>query len=217
VTGSDLLHLQCHFGMDTISWARLGARVTGVDFEPNTIEAARALAAEVGVDARFVCSTVDDLPDALDGRFDIVFTSYGVLMWLPDLDRWAGVVAHFLRPGGRFHLVELHPVVGALSNDPEPRVQPWYFIGGPHRWEGDEDYADPTHRLEHPQYEWVHPVGDVVSALVRAGLVLESLREHPVAPETMRRYMVPSNDDPPSWRIPGDPIPLTYSVVARKP
>ena len=216
VTGLDLLHLQCHFGMDTISWARLGARVTGVDFEPNAIETARSLAAEVGVDAQFVCSTVDDLPDVLDRRFDIVFTSYGVLMWLPDLARWAAVVAEFLRPGGRFHLVEFHPVVGSLAVADEPVLQPSYFLDGPTRWDGDTDYAEPSHVLGHPSYEWRHRVGQVVNALMGAGLILESLREHPVIPEQIRAYMVRDANDDRYWRIPGDPIPLTYSVVARR-
>ena len=101
VTDRDLLHLQCHFGLDTISWARLGARVTGVDFESGAIETARRLANELGVAARFVCSTIDDLPNALDAEFDVLFASYGVLMWLPDLERWAELVAHFLRPPRR--------------------------------------------------------------------------------------------------------------------
>ncbi len=217
VTGLDLLHLQCHFGLDTISWARLGARATGVDFEPNSIETARVLAEEARVEAEFVCSTVDDLPDVLQAQFDIVLTSYGVLMWLPDLDRWATVVAHFLRPGGRFHLVEFHPMIDALAGGDELRLKPWYFIGGPHRWEGKEDYADRDHILEHPQYQWVHKVGDVVTALVGAGLVLQSLREFPVSAEPLRAFMVPDEDSDRYWRIPDDPVPLTYSVVARKP
>jgi SAM-dependent methyltransferase len=169
------------------------------------------------VEARFVCSTVDALPDVLDGQFDIVFTSYGVLMWLPDLARWAEVVAHFLRPGGRVHLVEFHPVIGALADSSQPELQPYYFLDGPLRWDHDTDYADPRHLLDHPSYEWVHPVGDVVTALVDARLMLESLREHPVAAEQMRPYMVRDPDDDRWWRIPGDPIPLTYSVRARKP
>jgi SAM-dependent methyltransferase len=191
--------------------------VTGVDFEPGAIEAARALADETGVEARFVCSTVDALAHALDGQFDVVFTSYGVLMWLPDLVPWADVVAHFLRPGGRFHLVEFHPVVGALADTPQPGLQPYYFLDGPLRWDRDTDYADRSHVLEHPSYEWVHPVGEVVNALVDAGLMLESLREHPVIPEQIRPYLVRDRDDERWWRIPGDPIPLTYSVRARKP
>jgi SAM-dependent methyltransferase len=216
VADRDLLHLQCHFGLDTISWARLGARVTGVDFEPGAIETARTLANELGVAARFVCSTIDDLPNALDAEFDLVFASYGVLMWLPDLDRWAQVVAQFLRPGAVFQLVEFHPVVGALG-DSEPTLQPYSFLDGPLRWEHDTDYADPSHVLEHPSYEWVHRVGDIVNALVHAGLVLESLREHLVAPEQFRPYMVKDPEDDRWWRIPGDPIPLSYSLRARQP
>src|SRR5579864_4514537 len=109
VVGKSLLHLQCHFGLDTLSWARRGATVTGVDFSEEAIRAARALAADVGVPAAFIQSDIYELPGRLRGEFDIVFTSHGVLGWLPDLDRWAGVVAHFLRPGGRFCLIEGHP------------------------------------------------------------------------------------------------------------
>jgi len=123
------------------------------------------------------------------------------------LDRWAEVVAHFLRPGRTFHLVEFHPLVGALG-DAEPTLQPYYFLGGPVHWEHATDYANPSHVLEHPSYEWVHRLGEVANALVGAGLVLESLREHPVAPEQFRPYMVNDPEDDRWWRIPGDPFPL---------
>lgn len=215
VAGRDLLHLQCHFGLDTLSWARLGARVTGADFSPSAVETARALAREIGVDARFVCSTIDELPNTLDARFDVVFASWGVLCWVPGVRRWATVAAHHLRPGGAFHLVEFHPVIGALSESEPARLQPWYFIGGPHPFEGDTDYADPGHVLELPTYEWVHPVGEVVTALVEAGLTVESLREHPVAPERVRPFF--QQDEDGWWRVPGDPLPLAYSVRARQP
>src|SRR5947209_740824 len=109
VAGRSLLHLQCHFGLDTLSWARLGAEVTGADFSGRAIELARSLAGELGLPARFVHSDVYSLPANLQGEFDIVFTSYGVLYWLPDLSRWAEVVAHFLKPGGVFYVVEYHP------------------------------------------------------------------------------------------------------------
>src|SRR3972149_9735810 len=110
VTGKSLLHLQCHFGLGTLSWARLGATVTGADFSAKSIEQARALADELGIPAHFVCSDVESLPDNLSGQFDIVFTSYGVLPWLPDLKRWAEVIAHFLTPGGIFYIAEAHPI-----------------------------------------------------------------------------------------------------------
>jgi len=115
VTGKSLLHLQCHFGIDTLSWARLGARVTGADFSDRAIELGRSLAAELRLDATFVRSDLYDLPSVLDGQFDVVYTSRGVLGWLPDLGRWAGVVAHFLRPGGVFYMTEIHPVAQAFA------------------------------------------------------------------------------------------------------
>jgi SAM-dependent methyltransferase len=133
VRGKSLLHLQCHFGMDTIRWAKHGATVTGVDFSEEAIAAARALAARMGVPATFVHSDVYELPAKLEGRFDVVFTSHGVLNWLPDLERWAQVVARFLAPGGIFYIVEAHPMMN-LFNDrlTEPNLQLLYS-GGPSR------------------------------------------------------------------------------------
>ena len=113
VAGKDVLHLQCHFGLDTLSFARLGARVTGADFSAPAIAQARALAEELGLDARFVQSNLYDLPSTLQGDFDVVYTSRGVIGWLPDLDRWAEVAAHFVRPGGIFYITEGHPVMWA--------------------------------------------------------------------------------------------------------
>src|SRR4029077_17046179 len=115
VRGRSLLHLQCHFGMDTLSWARLRARVPGADYSEEAITAARSLAAELGLEARFICANLYDLPDVLDEQFDIVVSTYGVLSWLPDLPAWARVVARFLRPGGTFCIVDLHPNWGFVE------------------------------------------------------------------------------------------------------
>jgi 2-polyprenyl-3-methyl-5-hydroxy-6-metoxy-1,4-benzoquinol methylase len=121
VSGKDLLHLQCHFGLDTLAWARRGARVTGIDISERGIEQARLLAAETGQEATFVVSDVVELPDNLEGEFDVVFTSLGALNWLPDLPRWAEVVAHFVRPGGFFYIAEAHPFAWVFDDsDPEP-------------------------------------------------------------------------------------------------
>ena len=111
VTGKRLLHLQCHFGLDTLCWARLGAIATGADFSEKAIERARALAQEANLDATFVLSDVDTLPDHLDGKFDIVYTSRGVINWLPDITRWGQVIEHFLEPGGFVYITEGHPVL----------------------------------------------------------------------------------------------------------
>jgi SAM-dependent methyltransferase len=134
VAGKDLLHLQCHFGLDTLGWARLGAWVTGADFSERAIAQARALAAETGLDATFIVSDVADLPAALEGDFDLVFTSFGVLGWLPDVPRWADVVAHFVRPGGRFYIAEAHPFAqvfddGQAATEPRLRYDCWHSPG----------------------------------------------------------------------------------------
>src|SRR5262249_20693055 len=127
VTGKSLLHLQCHFGLDTLSWARQGARVTGVDFAEDAVREARALAGVLGLQGTFVHSDIDDLPQRLDVTFDIVFTSHGVLCWLPDLERWAHVIAHFLRPGGLFYIIEAHPFALVFDDERKDReLRPRY-------------------------------------------------------------------------------------------
>ncbi|TMB65463.1 MAG: class I SAM-dependent methyltransferase, partial [Chloroflexi bacterium] len=119
VQGKSLLHIQCHFGLDTLSWAREGAIVTGVDFSEPALEAARGLADECGIEARFIHSDVYSVPQKLSEQFDIVFTSYGALCWLPDMHRWAEIVARFLKPGGTFYMVEFHPMSGVFADGPE--------------------------------------------------------------------------------------------------
>jgi ubiquinone/menaquinone biosynthesis C-methylase UbiE len=117
VQGKALLHLQCHFGIDTLSWARLGAKVTGADFSQKAVDLAQRLAADIGVaDARFIRSDLYELPGVLDEQFDVVYTSRGVIGWLPDIRRWANVVARFTAPGGLFYITEIHPVAQAFEN-----------------------------------------------------------------------------------------------------
>ena len=148
VAGKDLLHLQCHFGLDTLAWARRGARVTGADISERAIEQARVLAGETGLDGRFVVSDVVDLPDNLEGDFDVVFTSFGALNWLPDLPRWAEVVAHFVRPGGFFYIAEAHPFAWTFDDDDtatELRLRYHYWPSpDPLVFPNEGSYADPT-------------------------------------------------------------------------
>ena len=182
VTGKRLLHLQCHFGMDTLSWARLGARVTGVDFSPAAIELAERLAREVGIEARFVCSNVEDLPERLTGLFDVVFTSYGVLCWLKDLRKWARVVSHFLEAGGRFLLVEGHPTLHMFGDDKTVTdwklAHPYFESAGPMRMMCEGSYA--TGYVAHMELvEWPHSMSEIVTSLIEAGLTIRSLREFP--------------------------------------
>jgi SAM-dependent methyltransferase len=214
VTGKTLLHLQCHFGMDTLSWARLGAEVTGCDLSARSIEVARSLAEDLGVKARFVCCELYHLPHVLDGDFDVVFTSYGALPWLPDIGGWADVVRHFLRPGGIFYMVEFHPVIHAFGDGPESDLAESYFHRDePHPWKAKATYADPTATVSNTSFQWHHPLGDVVSSLVDRGLAIELLHEHPSSPERLRPWMVQDEDG--WWRSPLDALPALFSLRAR--
>jgi SAM-dependent methyltransferase len=220
VAGKSLLHLQCHFGLDTLSWARLGATATGVDFSPKAIALARALSRQTGVKARFIRANVYDLPRVLDGSFDIVFTSYGVLCWLPDLKPWAQVVSHFLKPGGTFYIVDFHPITNLFSNDDgerELRLTRWYF----HRTDPEVDqmagsYADKSARVASPTHEWTHTLGDVVSAVSSAGLRIQFLHEFPYCAYQHFPFLRRGADG--WWRLPGRKasIPLMFSIRATK-
>ena len=225
VTGRTLLHLQCHFGIDTLSWARLGARVTGADFSEPAIELARRLAVEIGQpEARFVRSDLYDLPERLDGEFDIVYTSRGVLGWLPDIRRWARVVAHFVRPGGTFFINEIHPVVQAFENDGvrpgELRLAyPYWEHPEPLTFEVHGSYADPTADAgDVVEHGWDHGLGEIVTALVEAGLRIESLVEHPSL-DWATDFLVQRPGEP-GWWLPADAggeLPLMFSLTASKP
>lgn len=219
VSGKSLLHLQCHFGMGTLSWARLGARAVGVDFSNEAINLARSLSDETGIGARFVLSDIYELPGALAEEFDIVFTSAGVLCWLPDLKRWADVISHFLKPGGFFYIFEGHPfssVFNDAANVTELEVTESYFSGPePKYWEPDSDYADPNAEVTHGSYEWTHSLGSIVGALAEAGLRIEFLHEFPVLFDRACPLMEQDRDG--WWRLKGDKVPLTFSIRASKP
>ena len=222
VRGKTLLHMQCHFGMDTISWAREGAVVTGADFSAPALEAARALAAECGIEARFVHSNVYELPDVLHEQFDIVFTSYGVLCWLPDVPRWARIAAHFVRPGGTFYIAEFHPFSMVFDDAPDVtdlHVRfPYFPRQDPLRWEGYGDYTDRNAKLQNDvTYEWPHPTSEVLSALIDAGLRIEHFHEFPLSSYKILPVMELVDDR--YWRLTvgADAVPLVYSIKATKP
>lgn len=221
VDGKTLLHLQCHFGMDTLSWARLGAKATGADFSEKSIALARHLNAELGLDAEFVCSDIYELPDNLDGQFDIVYTSEGVLAWLRDLPRWGEVIAHFLKPGGTFYISEIHPF-GEIFDDqieaPELRVvSPYFGTGEVHKWKTQGTYADWTAEVAQPyNYQWTHSLSEVINALLDAGLRLEFLHEFPFGCHQMLPCMEQREDG--WWYLPeGMPEqPFMFTIKARK-
>ena len=224
VAGKSLLHLQCHFGLDTLSWARLGANVTGADFSERAVESARALAAEIGVPATFVLSNLYDLPDALEGEFDIVYTSRGVLGWLPDVAGWARVAARFVKPGGTFYVTEIHPAAQVFENDGvapgELRLAyPYWSHAEPLTFDVHGSYADPGAATDPALVEhgWDHSLGEIVTALVDAGLRIEFLHEFDFC-EWKLDFLVEGDDG--RWRLPDGTkgqLPLFFSIRASKP
>jgi ubiquinone/menaquinone biosynthesis C-methylase UbiE len=217
VNGKTLLHLQCHFGLDTLSWARLGARVTGVDFAEDAISAAQTLARETVLDARFICSNIYRLPEALDEQFDIVFTSYGVLFWLQDLQRWAEIVARSLKPGGTFYIVEMHPFANVFNNDITELQAKYSYTHQqtPHVEEFTGTYAGASD-YRATEYTWSFGLGETLTALLQAGLRLEWVHEFPFAYYQQHPALTQHDDGTRRWADPANTIPLLFSVRAAK-
>lgn len=225
-----LLHLQCHFGLDTLSWARRGAQVTGVDFSPEAIAYARGLSEETKVSAQFVCSNVYELPSNLDaaGAFDIVFTSYGVLCWLPELEPWGKLIAHYLKPGGFFYIVEAHPTARMFPLDEDlPKAGgfkpflPYFHDPAGMRWPAGADYADGQTQQTIDEHGWQHSLGDIVNALLQAGLRLEFLHEFPYCtwPVVAGAQLVTQPGEAQGFfaRHEAPQLPLMFSLKATKP
>jgi len=218
VGGRTLVHPQCHFGLDTLSWARRGARVTGLDFSGPAVAAARRLAADAHLDADFVEADVYDAAEALGGRrFDVVYTGLGALNWLPDVERWARVMASLVAPGGRLYLAEFHPFPEVFADDDLTVAHP-YFDAGPHVGEEAGSYADPGAATAHNRYVvFQHTLGSVVSAIAAAGLRIEFLHEHDHTLFARWPFLEPHADG--IFRLPeGTPaLPLMYSLLALAP
>ncbi|WP_017586042.1 class I SAM-dependent methyltransferase [Nocardiopsis ganjiahuensis] len=223
VTGKTLLHLQCHIGTDTMSWARHGAaRVVGLDFSGPAVRAARELAAEIGLSperADFVEADMYDAPAAVpDEAYDIVYTGVGALCWLPDIERWARTAASLLAPGGFLYLAEFHPLTDVLDDETGTRVVRDYFARGAQVEEAPGTYADlGAQTVDNRSVEWQHPLGDVVSALASAGLRLEFLHEHDAS--LFPRFASFERSADGYYRFPDTHarIPLMYSLRASKP
>jgi SAM-dependent methyltransferase len=221
VDGLELVHLQCHFGLDTLGWARHGATVTGLDFSPTAIGTARELAAEARLADRadFVCADVYEARDALGGEdFDVVYTGLGALGWLDDLDRWADVVVSLIRPGGILYLAEFHPFVETMADDGQEIVYGYFdFQGAPLAYSNDDDYAsDAPLERGYTTFEWIWPISTVLSVLLVRGLVIERFSEHDY---TLYRRWPFVRQVGATYRLPdGAPsLPLMYSLRARRP
>jgi len=214
----DLCHLQCHIGTDTISLARSGAHVTGVDFSAPALRVAAALAERVQVDATWVETDVLDARSAVTGDFDVVYTSIGTICWLQDLDRWAAQIVALLRPGGTFFIRDGHPALLALDENAELMTTRYSYFGDgrAQQWDDESTYAGDGTVAHSRTYEWPHPLSEILGALLRAGLQIIHFDEGRTLPWRFSPRMV---EVPRGYAWPHaerDLIPCTYTIVARK-
>lgn len=215
VGGKTMLHLQCHFGMDSLDWARRGALVTGVDLSDNAIQEATQLNKELGLNARFVCSNVYDTSLHVKEFFDIVFTSYGTIGWLPDLQPWANMIAERLKPGGVFYMADFHPVLWMFDDD-FTHIKYSYENKEVIVTESEGTYTDRNADIKAKEYGWNHSISDLLNALIQAGLSINSFNEFLFSPYPCFRNTVEVEKG--RWHIKGleGKIPMMYSLKAVK-
>ena len=215
VKGKTILHLQCHFGMDSLSLARMGAKVTGIDLSDKSIDKAKAMNDELGLDATFICSDVYDLPQVLQGQFDIVFTSYGVIGWLPDLQKWGKIIDHFLKPGGRFIMVEFHPVVWMFDNN-FTKIQYSYFNKEAIIDDTTGTYTDRNAPISYQEISWNHSLDEVFNGLLQNNMMITGFREYDFSHYNCFANMEKSADGTYRFTNMDTLIPVMYSVTAIK-
>ncbi len=225
VKGKTLLHLQCHFGMDTMSWAREGAVATGVDLSDEAINVAREINEELKLNAKFICSNIYDLSDSFkvpqsiggfsEAGFDIVFTSYGTIGWLPDLDKWAEIVAYFLNPGGIFYIVDFHPALWMMDENFE-KVKYNYFNTEVITEEISGTYTDRDAPIKSIEHGWNHPFSEIFNSLIKHGLQIIQFNEFPYSPYNCFSNLEQGADN--MWRVKGmdEKMPMMYSIKASK-
>ena len=221
VAGKRVIHLQCHFGLDTLTLARHGAVATGVDFSPAAIDEARQLATATGFPAQFVCADVYDARHAVKCDFDVAYVTWGAICWLPDLTRWARVIASFLVPGGFLYFADAHPNMLILEERQGRLVHEYPIDTPPDRplvFDEPTTYTgDPTPLAASRTYQWIHSLSRIVTALLDAGLALEFLHEHATLPWRPFPMCVPAAGG--MYRLPDHipAFPLAVSLRARKP
>lgn len=215
ITDKSILHLQCHFGQDTISLGRMGAKVTGIDLSNEAIDQAKLLAEKSNSKADFICCDIYDLPNHLDKQFDIVFTSYGAIGWLPDLNKWAQIISNYLKPGGMFVFAEFHPVVWMFDENLE-KIKYSYFNSGAIIETETGTYANKDANIEAEFVTWNHSISEVVNSLISNGLEISSLDEYDYSPYDCFNKTVEIS--PNKFRIKHlkNKIPMVYSIVATK-
>jgi len=216
VKGKKILHLQCHFGQDTLSLARMGAQVTGVDLSDAAILEAKKLAAKLNLSnrSRFICCDVNELDQHLEEQFDIVFTSYGTIGWLPKIDKWGYLIAHFLKPNGQFIFAEFHPIVWMLDDGFTHLAYP-YFNKKTFHEEYTSSYTDGGSHELMMGYSWNHPLSEVFGVLLNNQLKIESFQEYDYSPYACFPNIVESEK---GYQIKGfeGKLPMVYSIIAKK-
>lgn len=215
IEGKSILHLQCHFGQDSISLARMGAHVTGVDLSDVAIGQAIELADKAGEKVSFICCDIYDLPSHLDQQFDIVFTSYGVVGWLPDLSKWANVVDRFLKPAGEFIMVEFHPVVWMFNNNFD-KIEYSYFIGDAIIETEAGTYADKDAPIELQSITWNHSLSEVLNSLLSKNLQITSFDEYDYSPYNCFNKTIESEAGRFKIEHLTSKLPMVYSITAVK-
>ncbi len=215
VKDKTMLHLQCHFGQDSLSWARLGAKVTGIDFSDEAIKTAQSLNDELNLDAKFICANIYDIEQHLNEQFDIVFTSYGTIGWLPDLKEWGRLISRYLKHSGVFYIVDFHTMLW-MFDDEFKEFKYSYFNLGEIKEEAEGTYADMDALLKQIQYGWNHPLSEVINSLIENGLQIEFFHEFPFSVYNVFPNTVKGEDG--FWRIKGmeDIIPMMFSIKAKK-
>ena len=216
VKGKSILHLQCHFGQDTISLARMGAEAVGVDLSDAAIDEARKLASKTEANAKFICCNIYDLPQHLDQQFDIVFTSYGTIGWLPDLDKWASIIDQFLKPGGKFVFVEFHPIIWMFDQDINSIVYN-YFKDAPIIENNENTYADNEAEVNLEEITWNHSIAEVFTALVSKEMTIASLQEIDYSPYDCFKGLEEFEKGKFRFKKYGNKIPMVYTFQATKP
>ncbi len=216
VNEKSILHLMCHFGLDTMSFSRLGANATGVDISEEAINTAKSLARDLSLNTKFIRSNIYDLKEHINDPFDIVFTSYGVLNWLPDLDRWANIIYSLLLPNGIFYLVEFHPFLWMLDDECKEFVYSYFHHQEPYELQSQGTYADPKADIHLKEYVWNHSLSDVFNSLLKVNFKIEYVHEFPYS--TWECFPNMENIGKDRWVFKNfkDNLPYLFSIKATK-
>ena len=220
VKGKSLLHLQCHFGLDTLSLAREGAIVTGIDFSEKSIKYANQLKNELGINARFICCNIYDLKSYIDEKFDIIYASQGIICWLKDLEDWAKLINHFLKPKGIFYIMEHHPIIDIFDEEKKEKLEivyPYFHNKEPVKCDNEHpDYSDETYIVKSLSYQWQWSISDIINSLIKAGLRIEFIHEFDKL--FYERFPQMERDEDGWWYLPNyrNKIPLMFTLKAKK-